>query len=266
VRLLPAKQETTVSTVKQLLSAEEESGEIKISQPSKRPACPRSRLLHCAGRSTFKRLILSTPLSLAFVRIMSLPSDQELKDCECERGKVTHRPPIAYAQYRYKKYLVELDKLKIKLLGGDTFLVELMGDASNAETYMKWYFNYLRIIVERKSGVKVQACADVLKSTFEDLKKPSRIPKRETDDQKAERELELAARNAKYNVTYSKHADAIGVHYDLFRQLLADEPQVQWDCIVEDVHNKDPWTGLNGVTTSLVTTEKIVPNEFLTSF
>jgi hypothetical protein len=84
---------------------------------------------------------------------------------------------------------VEPDKLKVKLLGGDTFLVELMGDASNAETYMKWYFNYLRIVVERKSDLKVTACADALKRAIEDLKKPSKIPKRESEDQKAEREL-----------------------------------------------------------------------------
>jgi hypothetical protein len=68
---------------------------------------------------------------------MIVPNDQELKDYKCERGKVTQRPPIAYAQYRYKKWLVEPDKLKVKLLGGDIFLVELMGDASNVETYMK---------------------------------------------------------------------------------------------------------------------------------
>jgi hypothetical protein len=122
-----------------------------------------------------------------------------------------------------------------------------MGDASNAETYMKWYFNYLRIILERKSDVKVLACADALKRAVEDLKKPSKIPKRESEDQKAERELELAACQEKYDVVCANHAEAISVHYDLFRQLLADEPQVQWDRIVDDVHNKDPWTGLNGV-------------------
>jgi hypothetical protein len=148
---------------------------------------------------------------------MSVPNDAELKDYECERGKVTQRPPIAYAQYRYKKWLVEPTKLKVKLLGGDTFLVELMGDASNAETYMKWYYNYLRIIVERKSDVKVLAYADALKRAVEDLKKPSKIPKRETEDQKAERELELAACQEKYEVAYTKHADAIGMHHDLFR-------------------------------------------------
>jgi hypothetical protein len=70
---------------------------------------------------------------------------------------------MLYVQYRYKKWLVEPDKIKVKLLGGDTFLVELMGDASNTETYMKWYFNYLRVIVERKSDVKLLACAESLK-------------------------------------------------------------------------------------------------------
>ncbi len=42
----------------------------------------------------------------------------------------------------------EPDKIKIKLLGGDTFQCDLMGDASNAVTFIKWYFNYLRVIVE----------------------------------------------------------------------------------------------------------------------
>ncbi len=88
---------------------------------------------------------------------MSVPSDQDLKDYECERGKATQHPPILYAQYRYKKWFVEPDKLKVKLLEGDTFLVELMGHASNAETYMKLYFNYLRIIVESGKEIRLEA-------------------------------------------------------------------------------------------------------------
>ncbi len=66
-------------------------------------------------------------------------------------------------------------------------------------------------------------------------------------DQAVERELELATCKVKSDDAYAKHAKVIGVHYDLFLQLLADKPQVQWDQIVEDVHNKDLWTGLNGV-------------------
>jgi hypothetical protein len=94
---------------------------------------------------------------------MSVPSDQDLKDYECKRGKVTKRPPISYAQYHYKKWLTEPDKIKIKLLRGDTFQCDLMGDASNAETYMKWYFNYLRVIVEKKFNKKLLACSKTRK-------------------------------------------------------------------------------------------------------
>jgi hypothetical protein len=191
----------------------------------------------------FKRLILSTPLSFTFIRNTSVPSDQELNDYECKWGKVTQRSRTCSTATRNGS---QPDKIKIKLLGGDTFQCELMGDASNAETYMKWYFNYLRITVERKSDCKLLACFKTLKRAIEDLKKPSKVPKRESKDQKAERELELAACKVKSEDAYAKHAEAIGVHYNLFRQLLSDKPQVQWDRIVEDVHNKDPWTGLNG--------------------
>ena len=58
--------------------------------------------------------------------------------------------PISYAQYRYKKWLTEPTKIKIKLLGGDQFQCDLMGDASNAKTYMKWYYTYSRVVVKKK--------------------------------------------------------------------------------------------------------------------
>jgi hypothetical protein len=91
-----------------------------------------------------------------------------------------------YAQYRYKKWLTEPDKIKISLLNGDKFQCDLMGDTSNAETYMKWYFNYLRVIVEKKSDKKLLACSETHKRASEDLKKPSKVPKRESEDQKAD--------------------------------------------------------------------------------
>ena len=42
------------------------------------------------------------------------------------------------------------------------------------------------------------------------------------------------------------HAIAIQVCYDLFHQLLADDPQDQWGRIVREVHETDPWTALDG--------------------
>ena len=35
--------------------------------------------------------------------------------------------------------------------------------------------------------------------------------------------------------------------YDLFRKLTKDDPEIQWDRIVNDVHTKNPWLDLRGV-------------------
>ena len=184
------------------------------------------QLLKCAGSSTFKRFILSIPLSLHLIRNMSVPSSDDLKDYECKRGKIMQRPPIVYAQYKYKPWLTESNKIKIKLLEGDTFTCSLMGDSSNAETYMKWYFVYLWVISEKKFDKKLLACAKTLKEALEDLKKPFKIPKKESKDEKAEHKLELAACKLKSAEAYAEHAKVIGVCYNIFHQLLEDEPQV----------------------------------------
>ena len=39
----------------------------------------------------------------------------------------------------------------------------------------------------------------------------------------------------------------MGLVYDLVRKTLKDDPELQWDRIVEDMHTKDPWEDLRGV-------------------
>jgi hypothetical protein len=34
--------------------------------------------------------------------------------------------------------------------------------------------------------------------------------------------------------------------YDLFRKLLRDEPEIQWDRIVTEMHTKNPWEDIKG--------------------
>ena len=58
--------------------------------------------------------------------------------------------------------------------------------------------------------------------------------------------LEVAATKVKLTKANAVHAIAIGACYDLFRQLLADDPQVEWDRIVKEVHHNNPWTALGG--------------------
>ncbi len=83
------------------------------------------------------------------------------------------------------------------------------------------------------------------KKLLEDLKKFLKVPKREATENKVTGELELATTKVKLEEATAIHPIAIQACYDLFRQLLADDPHDQWDRIVREVHEMDPWTALD---------------------
>ena len=86
-----------------------------------------------------------------------------------------------------------------------------MGDASNVKTYIKWYLVYLRVISKKNFDKKLLAFSKSLKEALEDLKKSSKVPKKESVDEKAEHELELAAAKLRSSEAYAEHASTIGV-------------------------------------------------------
>jgi hypothetical protein len=116
----------------------EQESRSKILLQSKWPACLQGLLLKCAGRFSFKWLILATPLNLYIERNMSVVGSEDLRDQDCEHGKVNQRPPISYAQFRMKLWVIEPNSSKIKLPGGIQFTCDLMNGVDNVETYLKW--------------------------------------------------------------------------------------------------------------------------------
>ena len=82
--------------------SKQESG-IKILLEAEWPTCPMGLLLKCAGRPSFQQLIQGTKLNLILLQKMSVVGSDDVKDGDCERGKVTQRPPISYAQFKYPK-------------------------------------------------------------------------------------------------------------------------------------------------------------------
>jgi hypothetical protein len=72
-----------------------------ISHAEKPSACIASQLLRRPAKSTFKRLILMTPLCQHYLLKMSMvPGINELFDAEWKRGQVTPQPPVLYASPR----------------------------------------------------------------------------------------------------------------------------------------------------------------------
>ena len=70
-------------------------------------------------KKSFKQLIQGTHLNLVLLRKMSVIRPENITDADCERGRVTQRPPISNAQYKYPKWLSEPDTVKVRLPKGD---------------------------------------------------------------------------------------------------------------------------------------------------
>ena len=148
---------------------------------------------------------------------MSVVGLDEVKDGNCERGKFTQRPSISYVQFKYPKWISKPDSNKVKLPGSDSYTCDLMNDASNTETYLKWVQVYARVLGKKNLCVPLDIATVECKKLLKDMKKFLKVPKKETPENKVIRELEVAATKVKLAEASVVHATAIKFCYDLFR-------------------------------------------------
>ncbi len=100
-----------------------------------------------------------------------------------------------------------------------------------------------------KKGYKadLKVASKVTLSATTALKKLAKAQTGEKDPAKAKRLIKVEA--AKVRLINAKVAESTlaCLAYDLFRKLLRDEPQNQWDCIVTEMQTKTPWEDIKGV-------------------
>ena len=75
---------------------------------------------------------------------------------------------------------------------------------------MKWLLVFVRIKKEKKLDVALEVAAEALAKVQEDVRKHSKIPKRESVESKAVRKLELVAANTRLVEAKVEHGRAIG--------------------------------------------------------
>jgi len=78
------------------------------------------------------------------------------------------------------------------------------------------------------------------------VRKLMRIPSKETEAQTTRRLSLWKAAEAELKKTQAQEAAEVGLVYDLFRKTLKEDPELQWDRIVDDMHAKDPWEDMRG--------------------
>ncbi len=87
------------------------------------PICPTGLLPKCAEKTSFKQLIQGTCLNLILLQRMIVAGPEDIKDGDCECGRVTQQPPISYAQFKYPEWRTEPEIIKVRLPKGDNTLV-----------------------------------------------------------------------------------------------------------------------------------------------
>jgi hypothetical protein len=93
----------------------------------------------------------------------------------------------------------------------------------------------------------LEAASKVTLSATTALKKLAKAQAGEKDPAKAKRLTKVEA--AKVRLINAKVAEStlVCLAYDLFCKFLRDKPKIQWDCIVTDMHTKNPWEDIKGV-------------------
>jgi hypothetical protein len=195
---------------------------------------------------------------------MSVPlkSPEGLKDHECEKGNLSHRPPIPYAPPTdLLPATTKIETIKIKVADGSTVNMKIYSVGS-PEEYLSHIVAVLGLI-DRK-GLREQsttfygemknasAALLALKRKARESKK-DRSPQKdhEADEERSNEAPEADAIEKKQsqdilNNAKKQNAEAIAATYEVMRNLLPGDPQTQWDRIVKEMHEGDSWAGPDG--------------------
>jgi hypothetical protein len=177
----------------------------------------------------------------------STPTSYKLSDADCKKGQVTQRLPIPYAVSK-NGLLVSTSQeiVKIKTPKGES-KQSLLGNGVDGEEYVKHLMSFFQFMEKKGYKADLEVASKVTLSATKALKKLVKAQTREKDPAKAKRLTKVGA--AKVRLINAKVAESTlaCLAYDPFHKLLRDEPEIQWDCIVTEMHTKTPWEDIEGV-------------------
>jgi hypothetical protein len=176
----------------------------------------------------------------------STPASQELSDAECKKGQVTQRPPIPYAVSKNGLLLSTLREIiKIKMPKGESKQT-LLGNGADGEEYVKHLMSFTRFMEKKGYEADLKAASKVTLSATTALKKLVKAQTMEKDPAKAKKLTKVEA--GKVRLINAKVAESTlaCLAYDLFCKLLRDEPEIQWNRIMTEMHTKKPWEDIKG--------------------
>jgi len=170
----------------------------------------------------------------------------KLTDQECEKGQLTQRPPIPYATPKAETSLkASRETVKMKTSEGEDKMA-VLGDNPGPEEYLQHLNSFLRILSRKKWDDEMTKLTKAVTVATALARKLEKVPKVETLAQTTNRLSLWEAAEAELKKAEALASVKAGLVYDLFRKTLKEDPELQWDRIVDDMHAKDPWEDLKG--------------------
>jgi hypothetical protein len=176
----------------------------------------------------------------------STPTSYELSNADCKKGQVTQWLPIPYAVSKNGLLVSTLQEtFKIKTPEGES-KQSLLGDRADGEEYVKHLMSFAQFMEKKGYKADLKAASKVTLSATTALKKLAKAQAGEKDPAKAKRLTKVEA--VKVRLINAKVAEntLACLAYDLFCKLLRDEPKIQWDRIVTEMHTKTSWEDITG--------------------
>ena len=122
----------------------------------------------------------------------------------------------------------------------------VLGDSPGAEEYLQHLNTFTRMLVRKKLADDLTKCTKA-DSAAAAVRKYLKVPNGEKTSEKAERLLLLEPAKKELVTAEVAETAKVATVYELFRKGLKEDPELQWDRFVEDMHTKDPWVDLKGV-------------------
>jgi len=199
-----------------------------------------SKFLESPAKSAFKRLILETPLYQHLMLTMSSTATSELNDADCKKGQISQWPPISYAPSKDEALIkASCETIKMKTPEGEV-KVAVLGDSPGPEEYLQHISSFVRMLERKKVTEDLLTLAKAVASQKAPVRKLRAAPPGEKPANKTVR-LEQLKDAVDKLVEANVHENAkLETVYELFRKTLKEDPELQWDRIVTDMHTKDP--------------------------
>jgi hypothetical protein len=177
---------------------------------------------------------------------MSSAATSELNDAECEKRHVSQRPPISYAISKDEASIkASCETIKMKTPEGEV-KVAVLGNSPGPEEYLQHISSFVSMLERKKISEDLLKQAKVVASLKAPVRKLRAAP---PGEKPAEKTVWLEQLKDAVNklIEANVHEDTkLETVYDLFRKTLKEDPELQWDRIVTDMHTKDPWEDLKG--------------------